>query len=58
MKCPNCETISYTPFCPKCGTQIAFKCKKCGAVLNATQEHCGWCGEKNPFYKEKEERGA
>lgn len=54
-ECPECSTINYTPFCTNCGAEIIFKCKKCKAILHVIERHCGWCGEKNPFYLEEEE---
>ena len=54
-ECPKCGTMNYTPYCTECGTEIIFKCKKCGLTVKINQKYCGWCGTENPFFSEKEE---
>ena len=43
LVCPNCQTISKTSVCKKCGYIILEKCTKCGRMVPTTQEKCK-CG--------------
>lgn len=43
LKCPNCNNLSQTSKCKKCGYIILTKCSKCGKTISTNQEKCK-CG--------------
>ena len=43
LKYPNCNNLSQTSKCKKCGYIILTKCSKCGKTISTNQEKCK-CG--------------
>ncbi len=44
LKCPNCNSLSDTSTCQKCGYTILVKCSKCSKISPIEKVNCSKCG--------------
>jgi double zinc ribbon protein len=46
VNCPKCGagTKSAFPFCPSCGTSLAYTCPSCRSAIESGWSHCPRCG--------------